>query len=132
MTATPSPAVESSTSAQTTEAASEASRFTVTWEEPDPANPRNLGLARRWLIVILVSTGSLCVYVFFLLLLTPGANLPILTEADVKGSTCASSIYTTTYAQVTEEFRISQIVATLGLSFFIWGLGKIPGSVTPT
>lgn len=40
------------------------------------------------------------------------------------GSTCTSSIHTTTYAQITDQFHISNIVATLGLSFFIWGLGK--------
>ncbi|OJJ04318.1 hypothetical protein ASPVEDRAFT_136148 [Aspergillus versicolor CBS 583.65] len=80
--------------------------FTVTWDESDPANPRNFRLARRWLIVILVSMGSLCV-------------------------TCASSIYTTTYAQITEEFHISRIVATLGLSFFIWGLGFGPLVLAP-
>ncbi|PYI12327.1 MFS general substrate transporter [Aspergillus sclerotiicarbonarius CBS 121057] len=75
--------------------------FLVGWDENDPANPRNFSLARRWLIVVLVSMGSLCV-------------------------TCTSSIYTTTYAQITERFHISQIVATLGLSFFIWGLGCGP------
>ena len=32
-------------------------------------------------------------------------------------------MYTMTYAQITKEFQISNIVATLGLSFFIWGLG---------
>lgn len=34
-------------------------------------------------------------------------------------------MYTTTYGQITKEFHISRIVATLGLSFFIWGLGEI-------
>lgn len=33
-------------------------------------------------------------------------------------------MYTMTYSQITKEFQISNIVATLGLSFFIWGLGK--------
>ncbi|CAG8939254.1 unnamed protein product [Penicillium salamii] len=74
--------------------------FIVDWDENDKSNPRNLGLARRWVIVILVSAGSLCV-------------------------TCTSSIYTTTYVQILPEFHISQIVATLGLSFFIWGLGMV-------
>lgn len=35
--------------------------FTVRWEENDPLNPRNMSKARRWMIVIIVSTGSLCV-----------------------------------------------------------------------
>lgn len=37
--------------------------------------------------------------------------------------TCTSSMYTTTYEQLMNEFGCSQEVATLGLSFFIWGLG---------
>lgn len=32
-------------------------------------------------------------------------------------------MYTTTYEQLMKEFGCSQEVATLGLSFFIWGLG---------
>lgn len=35
--------------------------YTVGWEENDPENPRNMSKARRWLIVIIVSLGSLCV-----------------------------------------------------------------------
>lgn len=32
-------------------------------------------------------------------------------------------MYTATYDQITEEFNCSRLIATLGLSFFIWGLG---------
>lgn len=39
----------------------EQSRFTVAWDEKDPMNPRNLSKARRWLIVLIISCGSLCV-----------------------------------------------------------------------
>ncbi|KAL4735073.1 major facilitator superfamily domain-containing protein [Aspergillus similis] len=78
-----------------------ASDFVVRWDENDPMNPRNFNKVRRWLIVIICSTGSLCV-------------------------TCTSSMYTVTYDQLTEEFNCSRIVATLGLSFFIWGLGLGP------
>jgi len=35
--------------------------------------------------------------------------------------TCASSIYTATYAQMIPEFGESDIVATLGLSTFVFG-----------
>lgn len=35
--------------------------YTVGWEENDPMNPRTMSKARKWLIVIIVSTGSLCV-----------------------------------------------------------------------
>ncbi|PYH80258.1 MFS general substrate transporter [Aspergillus uvarum CBS 121591] len=74
--------------------------FVVDWDPDNPSNPRNFNVIRKWLIVILVSLGSMCV-------------------------TCTSSIYTTTYAQITHQFHCSQIVATLGLSFFIWGLGLL-------
>lgn len=37
------------------------SGYTVGWEVDDPMNPRNMGKARKWLIVIIVSLGSLCV-----------------------------------------------------------------------
>ncbi|KUM59560.1 hypothetical protein ACN42_g7584 [Penicillium freii] len=86
--------------------ANEDEAYTVGWEENDPMNPRNMSKARRWLAVIIVSMGSLCV-------------------------TCASSIYTTTYAQLMSEFGCSQEVATLGLSFFIWGLGIGPLFLSP-
>lgn len=37
-------------------------------------------------------------------------------------------MYTVTYDQIMPEFGSSRIVATLGLSFFIWGLGmSLPG-----
>ncbi|KAL4754436.1 hypothetical protein BDW72DRAFT_166104 [Aspergillus terricola var. indicus] len=77
------------------------SDYVVRWDENDPMNPRNFNKLRRWMIVIICSTGSLCV-------------------------TCTSSMYTVTYDQLTEEFNCSRIVATLGLSFFIWGLGLGP------
>lgn len=35
--------------------------YTVSWEENDPKNPRNMNKARRWFIVCIVSMGSLCV-----------------------------------------------------------------------
>ncbi|PWY69193.1 MFS transporter [Aspergillus sclerotioniger CBS 115572] len=73
----------------------------VGWDENDPMNPRNFNLLRRWLVVIICSSGSLCV-------------------------TCTSSMYTVTYDQITKEFNCSRLVATLGLSFFIWGLAVGP------
>lgn len=45
--------------------------------------------------------------------------------------TAASSIYTSTYAQMNVEFNSSQIVATLGLSFFVFGLGCGPMLLGP-
>ena len=35
-------------------------------------------------------------------------------------------MYTLTYSQITEEFHISRVVATLGLSLFVIGLGVGP------
>lgn len=35
--------------------------FTVGWDENDRLNPRNMSKARRWMVTIIVSMGSLCV-----------------------------------------------------------------------
>ncbi|PBP27685.1 MFS general substrate transporter [Diplocarpon rosae] len=82
--------------------------FDVGWDggDSDPLNPRSLSLARKWLVVLIISASSLCV-------------------------TCASSIYTSTYGQITKEFHISRILATLGLSLFIMGLGLGPMLLGP-
>ncbi|KAJ5150877.1 drug/proton antiporter YHK8 [Penicillium canariense] len=80
--------------------------YTVGWDENDAMNPRTMSKARRWLITLIVSMGSFCV-------------------------TCTSSMYTTTYGQLMSEFGCSQEVATLGLSFFIWGLGIGPLFLSP-
>jgi len=45
--------------------------------------------------------------------------------------TATSSMYTSTYAQMTVEFHSSQIVATLGLSLFVFGLGCGPMLLGP-
>ena len=74
--------------------------------DSDPMNPRSFSKFRKWTIVIVVSAGSTCV-------------------------TCASSMYTLTYAQITTEFHISQVVATLGLSLFVMGLGLGPMILGP-
>ncbi|TVY20810.1 Efflux pump atB [Lachnellula arida] len=80
----------------------------VHWDggDSDPLNPRSFGKARKWVIVIIVSMSSLCV-------------------------TCTSSIYSSTYNQITKEFHCSRIVATLGLSLFIMGLGIGPMLLSP-
>lgn len=51
-------------------------------------------------------------------------------NVDLGCRTCTSSMYTTTYEQLMKEFGCSQEVATLGLSFFIWGLGLLSATVT--
>lgn len=74
--------------------------------DSDPINPRSFSKTRKWLIVAIVSAGSTCV-------------------------TCASSMYTLTYGQITTEFHISRVVATLGLSLFVVGLGLGPMILGP-
>ena len=41
--------------------ANEHESYIVGWEENDPLNPRNMSKARRWLVVVIISMGSLCV-----------------------------------------------------------------------
>ena len=85
----------------------EEKRFEVQWEgDDDPTNPRCLSKRRKWMIVLLVSAGSTCV-------------------------TCASSMYTLTYAQLSSDFHISRVIATLGLSLFVMGLGIGPMLLAP-
>ena len=50
---------------------------------------------------------------------------------EILHSTCTSSIYASTYAQITAEFDISRIVATLGLSLYVVGLGLGPLFLSP-
>ncbi|KAH0229847.1 MFS general substrate transporter, partial [Aureobasidium melanogenum] len=82
--------------------------FEVTWDggDDDPMNPRSMAYARKWIIVIIVSASSLCV-------------------------TCTSALYTSTYGQLEPEFGCSRIVATLGLSLFVVGLGLGPMVMSP-
>lgn len=74
--------------------------------DSDPLNPRSFSKTRKWIIVAIVSAGSTCV-------------------------TCASSMYTLTYSQIMAEFHISRVVATLGLSTFVMGLGLGPMILSP-
>jgi MFS family permease len=78
----------------------------VCWEEKDPQNPYSMSTSRKWAIVFLVASTTLCY-------------------------TCTSSLYTSTYDQITVEFNCSEIVATLGLSLFIGGLGLGPMVLAP-
>lgn len=79
----------------------------VDWDgSSDPRFPRNLPVWRKWVIVCITSSTALCV-------------------------TCTSSLYTSTYDQIQKEFSCSRIVATLGLSLFILGLGLGPMLLAP-
>ncbi|KAI4846450.1 MFS general substrate transporter, partial [Aureobasidium sp. EXF-8845] len=82
-------------------------QFEVAWDgDDDPMNPRSMPYARKWIIIIILSASSLCV-------------------------TCTSALYTSTYAQLEPEFGCSRIVATLGLSLFVVGLGLGPMVMSP-
>jgi len=72
----------------------------------DPMNPKSLPTWRKWSIVLVLACGSLCV-------------------------TFTSSAYTSTYEQMNAEFGSSVIVATLGLSLYVFGLGLSPMLLGP-
>ncbi|RSL59334.1 hypothetical protein CEP51_013931 [Fusarium floridanum] len=82
--------------------------FEVGWDSghKDPRCPRGFAKGRKWLIVFVVSSCSFCV-------------------------TCASSIYTSTYAQMEREFGNSRMVSILGLSMFVLGLAFGPMLFSP-
>ena len=81
--------------------------FEVTFSgDEDPRSPKSLSTLRKWIIVLVVSSTSLCV-------------------------ACTSSLYTGTYAQVMEEFGSDPTITTLGLSMFVVGLGLSPMVLAP-
>lgn len=80
--------------------------YEVRWEEDDPENPHAMTSKHKWIIVSLVSTMTVCVCV-------------------------TSSLYTATYNQIMAEFNCSRTVATIGLSFYIAGLGWGPLVMSP-
>lgn len=71
----------------------------VQFDENDPDDPRNMSKARKWLITFMVAFSSICV-------------------------TVNSSIYTFTYGQLEREFGVSEEICTLGLTFFVVGVGR--------
>lgn len=74
--------------------------------DADPMNPKNRAVWRKWAIVVILSTSSICV-------------------------TCASALYTSTYRQMEREFHISREAATVGLSTFVCGLALGPMVLSP-
>ncbi|CAK7225529.1 hypothetical protein SCUCBS95973_005896 [Sporothrix curviconia] len=77
--------------------------FEVSWDggDADPMCPRSMGVLRKWSIVFITCLGAVCV-------------------------TCASSIYTASYAGMNAEFHCSDLIATLGLSTFVLGIALGP------
>lgn len=79
----------------------------VSWDGlDDPMNPKNMSVARKWLVVVILAFGSTCV-------------------------SCTSSLYTTVYEKMDQDFGSSRIEATLGLSLFVFGLGVSPMLLGP-
>lgn len=102
--------------------------YLVTWDgDADPENPRSMGKLRRWLIVLICASSSLCVYVINSIYEPLHAHK--LTIAKCR--TCTSSLYTSTYSQLEPEFGASRLVCTLGLSMFVAGLGAGPMILSP-
>lgn len=75
--------------------------FLVTWTENDPVNPMNYSLAKKWSITMLVAVATLAV-------------------------AFVSSAYSGGIAEVLKEFRVSQIIGTLGISLFVLGFAIGP------
>ncbi|KAI6086587.1 MFS general substrate transporter [Hypoxylon rubiginosum] len=91
----------------TTQPQNEKDPFEVAFDgDNDPLCPRSTSIIRKWLVVVTVGMGSLCV-------------------------TCTSSIYAMTYTQMNPEFGISSIVGTLGLSLFVLGIALGPLIMSP-
>jgi hypothetical protein len=85
----------------------EGKEFEVTFDgDSDPWNPRNKTTLRKWVIVLIGSACSLCV-------------------------TCASALYTSTYDQMMVDYHISRLVATVGLTTYVCGLGLGPMVLAP-
>lgn len=81
--------------------------FEVTMDgDSDPWNPKNRSHLRKWSIVLIGSACSLCV-------------------------TCASALYTSTYEQLERDFEVSRLVATIGLTTYVCGLGLGPMFLGP-
>lgn len=85
----------------------DASHFEVKFTgDDDPRSPKSMSTLHKWIIVLIISSTSLCV-------------------------ACTSSLYTGTYAQVMAEFGSNETITTLGLSMFVVGLGLSPMVLAP-
>ena len=75
--------------------------FIVSWLENDPVNPMNYPLALKWSITMLVAVATLAV-------------------------AFVSSAYSGGIAEILKEFRVAQIISTLGISLFVLGFAIGP------
>ncbi|GAC94156.1 multidrug transporter [Pseudozyma hubeiensis SY62] len=78
----------------------------VTWATDDPENPFNWSRGRKIMLLFVVTSCAFCV-------------------------TCTSSIISNAYQGIQDEFHISRVVAILGLSLFVIGLGIGPMLLGP-
>lgn len=74
--------------------------------EDDPWDPLNTSLVKKWMAVLAVSSGAVCV-------------------------TCTSSMAASTYAGIESSFSISTEVAILSVSLYVAGLGIGPLLLSP-
>jgi hypothetical protein len=75
--------------------------FLVTWIDDDPVNPMNYSTTMKWAITMLVAIATLAV-------------------------AFVSSAYSGGIAEILREFRVAQIIATLGISLFVLGFAIGP------
>jgi hypothetical protein len=75
--------------------------FIVTWMDDDPVNPMNYPLALKWTITMLVAIATLAV-------------------------AFVSSAYSGGIVEILQEFRVAQIIGTLGISLFVLGFAIGP------
>jgi hypothetical protein len=75
--------------------------FLVTWIDNDQVNPQNYPMALKWSITMLVAVATLAV-------------------------AFVSSAYSGGIAEVLKEFKVAQIIGTLGISLFVLGFAIGP------
>jgi hypothetical protein len=80
---------------------SEDDPYLVTWIDNDPVNPMNYSLGLKWSITMLVAIATLAV-------------------------AFVSSAYSGGIAEILQEFRVVQIIGTLGISLFVLGFAIGP------
>nr|KAK5443221.1 hypothetical protein LTR18_005899 [Exophiala xenobiotica] len=84
--------------------------FEVGWDGPDdPMNPKNMSTVRKWMIVMINAFGAFV----------------------SKPQTLATEMLMIITDQMNTEFGNSRIVATLGLTLFVFGLGLSPMILGP-
>ncbi|GAA5913618.1 hypothetical protein JCM6882_001704 [Rhodosporidiobolus microsporus] len=92
--------------ARSAEAAKEEQRQCIVWAERDPDRPMNWSMAKKSFVAFQIALYTFSIYV-------------------------AAAIYTPGIPMISEEFDVSLVVATLGLSLFVFGYGLGPMLLSP-